>query len=125
MERKTTGKKQSTRPKPRAKAAPVTKEKPEAKKSSKAVLSKVPVEYVFWCNNGSTFSDLEELAAGLRAMSDETYTYHCNLDKQDFANWVRDVVEDEILAADLARAVNRIEAAECAAARIAILAGDV
>ena len=116
-------KKPSTQEKPQSKVKPTTKTKSETRKSGR--LARVPAENVFWCNNGSTFSDLEELAAGLRAMSDETYAYHCNPDKQDFANWVRDIVKDEELAADLARAENRIQAAECAAARIAILANNL
>ncbi len=100
-----------------------TQAKPKTEVKKKAeYLAKVPVENVFWCNNGCVFSDLEELASGLAAMSDETYTYHCNTEKQDFANWVRDVIKDEMLAADLARAANRIEAARTAAVRIAILA---
>jgi hypothetical protein len=117
--------KTSNKKKTSIQAKPQTKPATEVKKKSGTLLSKVPAEYVFWCNNGNTFSDLEELAAGLKAMSDETYDYHCNPDKQDFANWVRDIVKDDVLAADLAMAANRIQAAECAAARIAILAGNL
>jgi hypothetical protein len=107
----------------KAKATAPVKEKPARKRSEK--LEKVPVEYVFWCNDGSVFSDLEELATGLAAMSDDTYAYHCNPEKQDFVNWVREVVRDDELAAELAMAANRIQAAECAAARIAILAENM
>jgi hypothetical protein len=102
--------------------------KPKATAKSKAAVKKqpaksvtrVPVELVFWCHDGSTFADLRELAEGLAAMSDETFFYHCNSEKQDFANWVRDVIIEEDLAEELARAINRQQAAECVAARLVL-----
>jgi hypothetical protein len=84
------------------------------------LLVKVPAEYVFYCRDGSVYADLRELAEGLEAMSDETFAYHSNLEKQDFGNWVRDIVGDEELANDLARATNRVQAAEYLVARIAL-----
>jgi hypothetical protein len=103
----------------------VKKAKPQAKakKQPEKLLVKVPAEYVFWCHDGSIFADINELAEGLAAMSDETFAYHCNLEKQDFSNWVRDVIGDEQLAADLARATGRLQAAEYVAARITLLTG--
>ncbi len=103
----------------------VKKAKPQAKakKQSDKLLVKVPAEYVFWCHDGSIFADINELAEGLAAMSDETFAYHSNLEKQDFSNWIRDIVRDEQLADDLARATSRLQAAEYVAARIALLAG--
>jgi hypothetical protein len=74
------------------------------------LLEKVPAEYVFWCHDGNIFTDLNELAEGLRTMSDEIFEYHSNLEKHDFSNWVRDIIGDEQLADDLERAVNRLEA---------------
>jgi hypothetical protein len=85
------------------------------------LLVKVPAEYVFYCHDGSVFADLRELAEGLQAMSDEAFAYHCNLEKQDFSNWVRDIVGDEELAKDLAKATNRLQAAEYLVARIVLL----
>jgi hypothetical protein len=86
------------------------------------LLVKVPSADVFYCHDGSVFADLRELAEGLEAMSDETFAYHSNLEKQDFSNWVRDIVGDEELANDLAKATNRLQAAEYLVARIALLA---
>jgi hypothetical protein len=118
----------------RAKAKPEAKVKPKMKakqvrakprgrpkKQIAKSMTRAPVELVFWCNDGSVFEDLRELAEGLAAMSDETFFYHSNSEKQDFANWVRDVIEDAWLADELARATSRLQAAECVANRIALL----
>ncbi len=95
----------------------------QTKKQPEKLLVKVPAECVFWCHDGSIFADINELAEGLAAMSDETFAYHSNLEKQDFSNWVRDVIRDEQLANDLARATSRLQAAEYVAARMALLTG--
>ena len=102
------------------------KNKPQAKakKQPEKLLVKVPTEYVFWCHDGSIFTDINELAEGLAAMSDETFAYHCNLEKQDFSNWVRDVIRDEQLANDLARVTSRLQAAEYVVARITLVNGE-
>ena len=100
------------------KPAKTVKIQAKKKKPAKKVLAKVPVEYVFWCHDGSVFADLYELASGLRAMSDETFAYHSNMEKHDFSNWVRDIIGDELLADDLARASNQLEAASYILTRI-------
>jgi hypothetical protein len=94
------------------------KAKKPDKKPAKKLLAKVPVEYVFWCHDGSIFTDLYELAEGLKAMSEETFLYHSNLEKHDFSNWIRDIIGDEQLADDLARAADKSEAVSCVIARI-------
>jgi hypothetical protein len=108
---------------PRAKAKQQVKAKPRgrAEKQMAKSMTKVPVELVFWCHDGSIFADLRALAEGLAAMSDETFFYHSNSEKQDFANWVRDVIEDAWLADELARATSKLQAAECVVKRIAWL----
>lgn len=107
----------ATKVKKQVRAKPQAKAKKQPTKS----MTKVPVELVFWCHDGSVFADLRELAEGLAAMSDETFSHHSNSDKQDFANWVRDVIEDAWLADELARAISRLQAAECVAGRLALL----
>ena len=94
------------------------KSKAKTQKRKSKLLQKVPAEYVFWCHDGSVFSDVSELAAGLLNMTDEIYAYHCNLEKQDFSNWIRDVVGDEALANELVKAASRLQAAECVSVRI-------
>jgi hypothetical protein len=55
------------------------------------------------------------------SMADETYVFHANTEKNDFTNWVRDVIKDDILAKDLQKATNRTQVAKLVASRIAIL----
>ena len=102
---------------PKAPAAP----KVAAKKRSARSIARAPAEFVFWCHDGSVFADLGELAAGLAAMSEETFAYHSNSEKQDFANWVKDVILEEELAEDLARAIDRAQAVECVTAHLAFM----
>lgn len=85
------------------------------------LLSKVPEEYVFWCRDGQMFRDMSELGEALPSMSDETFVFHSNGEKNDFANWVRDIIGDGKLARDLVRAQNRIQAAKKVAERIDFL----
>jgi hypothetical protein len=101
----------------------ISKPKVKAKKQPDKRLEKVPVEYVFWCHDGKVFADIIELAEGLAAMSDETFAYHSNAEKQDFSNWVRDIIDDELLANYLAIATNRLQAGDYVTARITLLTG--
>ena len=95
----------------------------KAKKQRQKRLEKVPSEYVFWCHDGKVFTDIFDLAEGLANMSDETFVYHSNPEKQDFCNWVRDIIGDVELANDLASATDRLQAADYVIARITLLAG--
>ena len=90
-------------------------------RQNEKLLGKVPAEYVFYCHDGVIFTDINELAAGLATMSDETYAYHSNSEKHDFINWVRDVIGDEELANNLAWATNREQAAQYVVTRITLL----
>jgi hypothetical protein len=114
--------------KPVAKSPPAAKAKPAARSPARAKsaadkkkLASVPEQYVFYCCDGNIFRDMEELAAGLAAMTDEAFAYHCNSDKQDFSKWVRDIIEDIELAEELTMASSRARAADCVADRIILL----
>ena len=99
------------------------KPKPQqmSKEQAQKFLSKVSEEHVFWCHDGSIFRDMKELAEGLVKMLDEVFAYHVNPEKNDFSNWVRDVIKDEKLASDLAAATSRVQAAGCVSSRLTYL----
>ena len=78
-----------------------------AREQAKQLLADVPEEYVFWCQDGRILRNLRDLGEALETMTDETFTYHANTEKNDFANWVRDIIKDEKLARDLSRSNNR------------------
>ncbi len=90
----------------------------KGKKTPEKLVAKVPQEYVFWCHDGGIFTDIYDLMEGLKAMSDETFTYHSNLEKHDFSNWIRDIMGDGELADALAKAADRTEAVTCIITRI-------
>ena len=91
------------------------------KENAQRLLSKVPEEKIFWCQDGRVFTDMKELAEALTTMTDEFFSYHSNVEKKDFINWVRDVIGDEKLAKDLEQATSRTQAAEQVSSRVDVL----
>jgi len=81
------------------------------KRLEKGWAADVPADKVFWCHDGRVLTNMEELAAALRDMSEDTYRYHANADKNDFANWLRDAVGDATLAGQVAKAATKAIAA--------------
>ena len=84
-------------------------------------LGDVPDEKRFWCHDGRFVKSLKELAKALNDMSDETFHYHSGEERNDFSNWVRDVVGDDKLARDLGKAKSRVQASQAMAERISFL----
>jgi hypothetical protein len=91
------------------------------KQIASARLADVPEEKRFWCNDGRYLNNLEELKAALEGMTDETFSFHSNETKSDFAKWVDEVIGDDKLAADLKRSATRQWAAKRVADRIKFL----
>jgi hypothetical protein len=88
------------------------------KQDAQRLLANVPGEFVFWFSDGRTLSNMSELAEALRMMPDEVYGYHANQEKNDFSNWVRDVIKDDKLANDLKKATSKRQAATRVTERI-------
>ncbi|RKX83359.1 MAG: hypothetical protein DRP57_08055 [Spirochaetes bacterium] len=72
-----------------------------SKKQALEALSDVNPNFVFWLCDGTTLKNLSELLEALKVMSRETFIYHVNSEKNDFAKWIEDVIKDEKLARDL------------------------
>ena len=81
-------------------------------------LGDVPQDRQFWCSDGRILKNLPELRVALEQMTDETFRYHSNDAKNDFSNWVRDVIGDDELAADLRKSNVRVQAAKIVADRV-------
>ena len=84
-------------------------------------LANVPEEHKFWCHDGCVMKNLQELRDALANMNDEVFAYHANADRNDFSNWVREIIKDETLARQLARSRDRASAARTVADRICFL----
>ena len=78
----------------------------------------MPDIYVFRCINGHTLRNIRELEAELKNISEDDYKYHVNSQKNDFTNWVKDIVKDEILAKNLLRSTSRAQASRQATSRL-------
>ena len=64
-------------------------------------LADVPRDMIFRMHMGAELHNIRELAESLDIVSDETFSYHVNNEKNDFANWVHDVIGDTILASEI------------------------
>ncbi len=95
------------------------------RQAAERLLANVPEEYVFRCCDGRTLRNMQELSDAFSGMTDETFAYHANTDKNDFSNWTRDVIQDEKLARDLERSTNRTRAAKNMADRVSFLKGKL
>ncbi|NIM45415.1 MAG: hypothetical protein GTO54_07300 [Nitrososphaeria archaeon] len=89
------------------------------------LLGNVPEEYVFRCCDGHILKNMKELKDALGSMTDEAFAYHSGEERNDFSNWVRDIIMDEKLARDLAKSPSRAQAAKSAARRIAFLSSKL
>ena len=71
------------------------------------ILADVKPECCFWINNGPIIRNLQEMANALNYMKEETFKHHTNEQKNDIANWVRDVLRDEALADSISKNVSK------------------
>jgi hypothetical protein len=88
-------------------------------------LGNVPDDKRFWCHDGRFLKNLGELGEALNDMSDETFHYHSGEEKNDFSQWIREVVGDEKLANDLSKAKSRVQASQAVAQRITFLESKI
>ena len=95
------------------------------RQDAEGLLASVPQECVFRCCDGRILNHMKELREAFASMTDETFAYHSNEEKNDFSNWVRDVIGDAKLARDLGKSLKRTQAARRVAERVAFLAGKL
>jgi len=73
---------------------------------------------LFWVNGNGALRNLKELAECLKVMPAEAYAHHVNIEKNDFASWVQDILLDKKLAADLKKAKTQFAALKKVEARL-------
>jgi hypothetical protein len=95
------------------------------KAMAKGWLADVPQEKQFWCTDGHFLKNLAELKAALETMSQDTFGSHSNETKNDFSNWIRDVIADEQLANDLLKSKTQAQTAKTVADRITLLQSKI
>ena len=75
------------------------------------ILGEVPPDKCFICKDGCLHRTLGDLHNCLSHMDESTYSHHVTPIKNDFTNWVRDVLGDTELADQMTAAGNSKEAA--------------
>ena len=69
--------------------------------------------------------NMEELSHAFSNMGDEGFTHHVNTERNDFSNWVKDVIKDDKLARDLAKSQNQSQAAKVVVDRMSFLSSKL
>jgi len=82
------------------KAKKVSVAKPKLAKPK--ILSDAPQEHYFFLCNGQVIKNVKELADIMENIDDGVFNYHVTADKNDFANWIKDIFENVGLANELA-----------------------
>jgi hypothetical protein len=95
------------------------------KLNAEKLLADVPNEYVFRCHDGGIFKNMRDLRDGLVTITDDTFLFHANAGKNDFGNWVSDIINDRKLTRDLSKTGSRIQAAKTVACRVSVLSGKL
>lgn len=62
------------------------------------MLKNVEPDHYFHVANGTVIRGILEIDEAISQMSEDTFHYHVNPSKNDFANWIRNAVKDELLA---------------------------
>jgi uncharacterized protein YegL len=91
--------------------------------TAKKLLADVPADKSFYVFKGPTLRNMEQLAQALEKMSDEQFNHHRNDAKNDFYNWVSQVIGDKKLADDLTKAKTKSATAKKVKERVAYLKG--
>jgi hypothetical protein len=77
-------------------------EKQNKKEIKKEIKKNIKPETYFILKSGGVIKSLEELAMNMDTISYEDFAHHVNDVRNDFANWIRDVIKEEKLAEELA-----------------------
>jgi len=75
-------------------------------------LKEAPAGKYFYAHNGMSIRNLNELAVAIDLMDKKIFEFHVNKDKNDFSNWVKEVIKEEKLAKELLDIKSKIASAE-------------
>ena len=68
---------------------------------ARRILSDVDAHHHFHVHTGSGLKNIYELSEALEIMDENAFSHHVNREKNDFANWIRDVIGDLKLAEEI------------------------
>ena len=76
-----------------------------------AYMATDPKKY-FWLSNGALIRNIFELADALRIMDDNIFNSHVSEQKNDFAKWVKNSLNNDNLAQKLSKTTSKREMIE-------------
>jgi hypothetical protein len=84
-------------------------------------LENVPDRYAFLLKDGRKLMNVEQLSKALKDMEHHVFYHHVTNERNDFHNWIRDIVLDLELAEKVLNAKNPDEARKIIDERIAFI----
>ncbi len=88
---------------------------------ARRLLSNVPQQLTFRCRNGDVYWNMCDLARAASNMESHVFSHHVNEERNDFANWIADVIGDRTLARELWQTRNPATVSRRLAERVASL----
>lgn len=61
----------------------------------------VPDQFAFFVSDGKVVKNLKELVKALGEISEDAFRHHANKEKNDFSNWIKDVMSYNDLAGNI------------------------
>ena len=89
------------------------------------ILSDVHGPKCFWINDGPVVKNIQEMPKILKKITKKQFSHHVNSDRNDFAKWVDDVLNDGKLAKSLKRVKTKLTTIKRIDARIKELKGMI
>lgn len=78
-----------------------------AKTKGKKLKKDCPPDKVFYVCNGAVLNNIEQMLHELEKMDEGAFKHHVNEDKNDFANWLKDVFKEAELAEKIRKVMNK------------------
>lgn len=64
-------------------------------------------ENYFYASNGDVLKSLDDLLGYLKTASDGSFYHHVNSEKNDFANWIKEVLKKDSLSEEIRKMNSR------------------
>lgn len=93
---------------------PLPKQEEHVREQKKAPKQEkiINTHHYFHLRNGQSLKDLKQLYSAIRGMDREEFSHHTNAEKNDFANWIGHVLENQKLADRLRSTTDKQETLE-------------
>lgn len=80
------------------------------RKSIKKSSRDISDQLYFWTNDGRILRSLADLAVALREMNDGVFKHHVNVERNDFAKWIEEILGEPVFARKMRTMKSRLTA---------------